>query len=671
MCRLTLSVALVFTALTLRSVCLQNGSTSAIRPVPPPGVSVSEVDRKDLEAGLKRLGDSIEKLRGSLGSRIALLPDVQIFHEAVRVALQYNEFFKPEEIYRAKDLLRQGQSRAESLALGQAPWTTDTGLIVRGYVSKIDRSVQPYGLVISSQYAAATSKPWRLDTWFHGRNETLSEVNFLTDRQRNPGEFTPENAIVLHLYGRYCNANKLAGEVDLFEALDAVKHSYRIDENRIVIRGFSMGGAAVWHFAAHFAGEWAAAAPGAGFSESPEFLNVYEDTQNKPTWWEEKLWHMYNATDYAANFYHCPTVAYSGEIDRQKQAADAMEKALSGEGMRLTHVIGPQTPHRYHQESKVEISRRIDALAEKGRDPYPRRIRFTTWTLSYPKMKWVRLDGLERHWERARLNADVTDDHTVQVTTSNVSAFSLEMGPGGCPLDVMLKPNVLIDGQKLTAPAPSSDRSWEAHFEKRAGHWAPVERVDLGVRKRPGLQGPIDAAFMDSFVMVKPTGQPVIPETAAWVNSEMNRAIATWRSQFRGEAQVRLDNEIGDDLISDNNLILWGDPGSNRVLARIADKLPIHWTRDGIVLGKDTFPAATHVLVAVYPNPLNPSRYVVLNSGPTPREFDFLNNARQVPKLPDYAVVDLATSPGPRWPGRIALAGFFDEQWRLQGSHGR
>ena len=77
------------------------------------------------------------------------------------------------------------------------------------------------------------------------------------------------------------------------------------------------------------------------------------------------------------------------------------------------------------------------------------------------------------------------------------------------------------------------------------------------------------------------------------------------------------------------------------------------------------------MLVAVYPNPLNPSRYVVLNSGPTPREFDFLNNARQVPKLPDYAVVDLATSPGPRWPGRIALAGFFDEQWQLQGSHGR
>ena len=107
-----------------------------------------------------------------------------------------------------------------------------------------------------------TTHRWRLDVWFHGRQENLSEVNFLFERERNRGEFTPRDTIVLHLYGRYCNANKLAGEVDLFEALDAVRKQYAIDENRIVIRGFSMGGAAAWHFAVHYAGDWAAAAPG-------------------------------------------------------------------------------------------------------------------------------------------------------------------------------------------------------------------------------------------------------------------------------------------------------------------------------------------------------------------------------------------------------------------------
>ena len=131
--RKLLSTVFLFAALTSTLVSIQNRPEQPpIRPVPPPGVPVPETDRKDLEAGLKRLSESIDKLRGTLGNRVQLLPDVQIFHEAARVALQYNEFFKPEEIYRAKDLLRQGQNRADTLALGQAPWTTAPGLVVRG-----------------------------------------------------------------------------------------------------------------------------------------------------------------------------------------------------------------------------------------------------------------------------------------------------------------------------------------------------------------------------------------------------------------------------------------------------------------------------------------------------------------------------------------------------------
>ena len=82
-------------------------------------------------------------------------------------------------------------------------------------------------------------------------------------------------------------------------------------------------------------------------------------------------------------------------------------------------------------------------------------------------------------------------------------------------------------------------------------------------------------------------------------------------------------------------------------------------------VGDQTYPVGTHVPVLIYPNPLNPKRYVVLNSGFTFREYDYLNNARQVPKLPDFAVLDLRTPPSSRTPGAIATAGFFDEGWKL------
>src|SRR5215471_7602865 len=296
----------------------------AIKSVPPAGIGIAAADRAELQAGLDHLRGATAKL-----AKNPLLPDVLIYLEAVRYALEYNEFFKPDEVAKARLLLQHGEQRAADLAQGRAPWTTATGLAVRGYISKIDRSVQPYGLVIPPSYSPTAPHAWRLDAWFHGRNETLSEVNFLADRERNPGEFTPRDTIVLHLYGRFCNASRLAGEVDFFEALEAVKRAYAIDENRILVRGFSMGGASAWDFGTHYAGLWAAVAPGAGFSETKEFLKLKE----MPPEWEQKLWHLYDAADYAINLYNVPVIEYHGEIDPQKQAGDVMERSMAAEGM--------------------------------------------------------------------------------------------------------------------------------------------------------------------------------------------------------------------------------------------------------------------------------------------------------------------------------------------------
>src|SRR5262249_39580925 len=259
----------------------QDNIPEKVRPVPPPGITVPAADRAALEQGLAELGREIDGLRAN-AKAAPLLPDVQIYHNAVRYSLQYGEFFNANEINRAKNLLAQGRERGRLLAQGQSPWLTQPGPSARGYVSQIDGSVQPYGLYLPDSFSAAGPHRWRLDTWFHGRGENLSEVNFIDGVQRSGGPFVRPDTFVLQPYGRYCNANKLAGEVDLFEALDRIKSQYRIDENRIVVRGFSMGGAACWLFAAHYASDWAAAAPGAGFSETPEFLRVSQSETVKP-----------------------------------------------------------------------------------------------------------------------------------------------------------------------------------------------------------------------------------------------------------------------------------------------------------------------------------------------------------------------------------------------------
>ena len=65
-------------------------------------------------------------------------------------------------------------------------------------------------------------------------------------------------------------------------------------------------------------------------------------------------------------------------------------------------------------------------------------------------------------WERVGASYNSFGDAGVAVETSNVTAFTLEMGPGGCPFDLARKPMVTVDGQKIEASQPNSDRSWSA-----------------------------------------------------------------------------------------------------------------------------------------------------------------------------------------------------------------
>jgi len=648
-----------------------DNNPATVRRIPKLGIEVPADRRAKLEAGLELLKTSIERLR-RLGKEVHprmtdLLPDVEVYYKAVHDALAYQEFFDPKEIDFAEQAVTIGLERADKLSAGEAPWTTATGVVVRGYVSKIDGSVQPYGLVVPESYTNKGPGRFRCDLWFHGRGETLSELAFVRDRTNNPGAFTPEDTLVVHPYGRYSNAFKFAGEIDVLEALDSVKRRYRVDEDRISARGFSMGGAAAWQFAVHYSDRWFAANPGAGFSETPEFLRVFQQEKLEPTWWERRLWHWYDCPDWCLNLRHCPTVAYSGELDSQKQAADIMQAALAEKGIDLMHVIGPQTKHAIHPQSKVEIEDRMQTLSRSGREWQPLDVDLTTYTLRYNRMHWLSVDGLEEHWTRGHITAALLSGE-IDVEADGVTDFTLSFPAGECPLDVQSPVILVVGEQELEAPAPKSDRSWRVSLHKVRGEWRLGQRPGEELRKKPGLQGPIDDAFMDSFLFVRPTGTAWHSQVGNWAQSEMERAIDHWRRHFRGVARVKDDTAVTPEDIAGSNLVLWGDPASNSVLRQFAAKLPIRWSEAHIVAGDDKFPAASHALIAVYPNPLHPNRYVVLNSGFTFRDYAYLNNARQVPMLPDWAIVDLSTPPGSIWPGKIAAADFFDERWQLKVS---
>lgn len=656
-----------------------DNNPETVRRIPKLGVEVPAEKRAALEAGLGKLRAEIDGLRKQNKPGVSeLLPDIEIFHKAVNDALVYQEFFDPKEIDAADSLLAAGLERARQLAAGNPSWTEQTGLVVRGFVSKLDGSVQPYGLVIPKSYDVKRSESYRCDIWLHGRGENLSELNFLRDRMNNVGTISPRDVFVLHPYGRYSNAFKFAGEVDVLEALASAQRRYRLDRKRVAMRGFSMGGAGAWQLAVHYPDRWFAANPGAGFSETPEFLRVFQKETLKPTPWERTLWQWYDCPVWVGNLKGLPTVAYSGELDSQKQAADVMAAAMESQGMQLRHIIAPDTKHAVTPEARDEIDRRLEELDNNGGFMSGvEGIDFATCTLRYAKHSFLTVDELEEHWKLGQIHVSLNGE--ARFKAKGITAFTIDSLPtytlDNEAIEVIVEeglPGAAADDlnseeYSLGSIPLQSDRSYKFSAHKIGDRWHLGPRTnETGLRKKPGLTGPIDDAFLDSFLFVSPTGKAWNEQPAAWSSSELTRAKEHWRRHFRGVARTKDDKQVTPDDIAKHNLILWGDPGSNAVLAQIADKLPIKWTAEQIQAGPRSFAAKDHALVAIYPNPLNPKKYVVLNSSFTFREYAYLNNARQVPMLPDWAVVDLKAPPDTVWPGKIVAADFFNEQWQLK-----
>ena len=375
-----------------------------VKPIPPKGTPIPDADRAEIAKGLAELQQLIKEA-ADFGDRLA---DVQIFEKAVRWALDYDEVFDGKGAMPAanvKKALKEGLDRANALKAGKTPWATATGAVLRGYKSKIDGDVQPYWIVVPKDYDFKAGNRHRLDFWWHGRFENQMEATFMANSPGTGSGIIPApGAFILHPYGRFSNANKFAGEIDTFECLRHAERHYRIDRRRLVARGFSMGGAACWQFGVHHPTLWAACAPGAGFAETREFLKDFQGETVKPTWYEKKLWRMYDATEYSPNLFNLPTVAYSGADDKQKQAADIMERYAKAAGVKFLHLIGPKTGHSYEKGAKAELNNLIDTVVEAGLPKDRKEIKFTTHTLRYNRCDWVMVTGLEKHWERATVD---------------------------------------------------------------------------------------------------------------------------------------------------------------------------------------------------------------------------------------------------------------------------
>ncbi len=562
------------------------------KPLPPPGI---EIDAEILAS----LANRVEQFQGDISKAVDLSqdaglwrPDVEVLVRAVRLALEQNLFFKKSEPQIAAQLLDEAERRLQAaingkrglplLGLAESP-SDQPQLLVGGFTSRIDDSIQPYGLVVPAGYQRADSSKYRVDVWLHGRGDTKTEVPFLNERMTKVGQYAPKDTFVLHPFGRYCNAFKFAGETDVYESLAHLGTLIDVDQNRVAIRGFSMGGAGCWHLAVHDPGRWFAANPGAGFVDTIVYQGWTRETPFAIDQTRSKLLDWYDVLPWVTNLRNTHVVAYSGELDKQRQAADRVMEALHRAEVDAEYLIGEGMGHKIDPASAHEIESIIDNWSKQGRRSPQQDIDFVTYTLRHHQVDWLQVTGLREHWSPGRVRGRLTGDNAIEITTEGVTRLKLDFRDSGWP-HKPVNGSLVIDGQRLKVEDWEDADGIQCEFTLD-GDWSVVEEIDSFLRKRPGLQGPIDDAFCERFVFVVPSRPAAHGVVQRWIDREIAYAQQRWSRLMRGDVRVVADTEVSEDHIRTCHLICFGDFVSNRYLHSVAAHLPIRWTRDELKVG--------------------------------------------------------------------------------------
>ena len=626
-----------------------------------PGQTAPEPLAQQIAEKLTQLQDQVKKLRaGDLDPY--LLADVEVYAKAAEWATRHQEFYTPDYAKQALKGLETGLVRADQLLSGNSPWDQQSGSLIRGYISNVDGSVQPYAVKLPPSFIGRELERWPLHVHLHGRGDKLNEVSFINQHDGKPVQ-EDQTWIQVDVFGRTNNGYRWAGETDVFEALRAVQKRYRIDNRRIVLRGFSMGGAGAWHLGLHFPSLWCSVGPGAGFVDTYQYQKMKEPL---PTVQDSTL-KIYDSIDYVMNAVNLPVCTYGGELDAQLVASTSMVEAAKKLDVDIKLLIGPGVGHKFEPETEKAFLAFHNEKMVQGRATYPglRKIRFITYTTKYNNCEWLSVEEQLFPYKPTIVEGEVGDDGILKVTTQNVAVLKIARDVADM---------IIIDGgEKQPVTGAAQGLLPYVYYQSTGDGWAVLGydtslafNKNLDFRKRRDLQGPIDDAFMQPFVIVRGTGKPWSEEHAAWSKWTLDRFSGEFDKWMRGRVEIIDDVAVTDELMTKKHLILIGDPGSNSVLAKLHSRLPLKWSETKLTVDGKDFDPSQHGVAMIYPNPLAPRKYIVINSGHTFHEPEFrASNAQLYPRLGDIAVLKFDRDEKSGFKETIEWSAIFNSSWRL------
>jgi len=282
-----------------------------------------------IQARLDQLNAAITDLKKS-GADDDLIVDAEACAWIVHnVLLTPGSFIDKSYVNRAMTMLNDGMRRAQQIKDGTAEWPKLKGNIKRAFRSAVDGTAQPYDVSIPASYDP--SKPMALYVYLHGRTQYDPDMGMGhaggNDRPGGGGGGGGGgNYIHVNAYGRANNSYRWAGETDIYECIASVEKRYNIDRDRILLAGFSLGGAGSWQIGLHHPDMFCGLEVDAGVIGNRHNLDGLTPAQR-----------AFQSTygimiDHALNVFNVPLVAYAGANDAQLLSSTNIRQQLVKEG---------------------------------------------------------------------------------------------------------------------------------------------------------------------------------------------------------------------------------------------------------------------------------------------------------------------------------------------------
>ncbi len=566
-------------------------SSKPYLPLVEPYESIPDLDPASPEGKLAaRLAELVRAEKRSSKRRLLATLRVRLDYMATRGAN-----------WKLTDLARQ----LDEVLAGRDPFAAERGNSLRGYYAANDNSCQPYSLTLPPRYDPERKYPLVLELHCHGWGDWYRPF------QGHPvGEL--DGAIMAAPHGRGSCDYLWIAEDDVLAVRDAVIADYPVDDLRVFVTGWSMGGTGSFHLPGRYPDRFNASTPKAGNADFTAWEQVWkEDRRRLETPLESARMFLRWKTapvSYAENFLHVPIAIDHGAQDAINPVGHSRSMAgrLKQLGYRNVRFRAGSGGHGWG----ASLQERFKWMLQFRGEHTPRRVRLKTGDYRHGGAYWVEVTRLADRMKMADLDVklhvgNATD--RVEITKAeNVEEFRLRL--------TNARVQVSHKGRNLSGSTAGTGsfllrRHGDTFRFAKAGEGEGAKRL----RKRMGLEGPICDAFRDPFLVVVGTTSKYAFERKL-IRNEAERWRRQWKRRFQSWPPVRDDTGVTAADISAKNLMLFGGPHANSVTARVMPNLPARIEGKKITVGKREYSGRDLGLKLCYPNPLNPQRLVILQA---------------------------------------------------------